>query len=49
MVGSNVANYNRLFYNLNNNFFKISEEDSNALHFFALLFSSKSLLQLLFY
>ena len=49
MVGSNVTNYIQLFYNQNNNFNKFSREDSNALHFSALLSSTESLFKLLFY
>ena len=49
MVGSDVTNHIRPLYNYNNNFNKFSGEDSNALHFSALLSSPESLFELLFY
>ena len=49
MLGSDVTNYIRLLYNRNNNLNKFSGEDSNALHFSALLSSPEKPFKLLFY
>ena len=49
MVDSDVTNYIRPLYNRNNNFNKFFEEESNALHLFALLSPPESSFKLLFY